>query len=60
MHQNELFSGDLPSAVLLFEAAAKQHPENPEVWLLLGKSQVFWFDQNYGILFCRVIDSLPQ
>jgi len=41
MHQNELFSGDLPSAVLLFEAAAKQHPENPEVWLLLGKSQVF-------------------
>lgn len=34
-----LKQGDIPSAVLCFEAAAKQSPENAEVWELLGKSQ---------------------
>lgn len=34
-----LAQGDIPSAVLCFEAAVKQDPENPEIWELLGFSQ---------------------
>ncbi|XP_017112925.1 peroxisomal targeting signal 1 receptor [Drosophila elegans] len=34
-----LAKGDIPSAVLCFEVAAKKQPERPEVWQLLGTSQ---------------------
>ncbi|XP_053675253.1 peroxisomal targeting signal 1 receptor [Anopheles nili] len=34
-----LAQGDIPSAVLCFEAAVKQDPENPEIWEQLGFSQ---------------------
>ena len=38
--KKKLEEGDLPSAVLLFEAAAQHSPENAEAWYLLGSSQV--------------------
>ena len=34
-----LSAGDIPSAVLCFESAVKQEPDNAEAWKLLGTSQ---------------------
>ncbi|XP_031844428.1 peroxisomal biogenesis factor 5 [Nomia melanderi] len=37
--KKRLEAGDLPSAILCFEAAVKQNENDPEAWLLLGKTQ---------------------
>lgn len=34
-----LAAGDLPSAILCFESAVKQEPDNAAIWELLGQSQ---------------------
>lgn len=57
-----LNQGDIPSAVLCFESAVKQEPNNAEIWELLGTSQAgkSWLHERFPVFLKKKTHFLFQ